>query len=636
MYEAYNPEESYLRVTTACPEVSVADVQTNVANIKELYQQAANDGSALVVFPELSITGYTIGDLIQQNSLLRQARAGLVNLAEATKDSSVAMAVGLPLEINGSLYNCAAILGEGEIKGIVPKKNMPNQAELQEKRWFQAWSQDNAELEINGKLVPFGNDLLFDIGGVPVGAEICEDLWVNDNPSRELANNGALVVINPSASPELVGKASYRRDLVRIQSAKMLGAYVYASCDWTESTMDIVMSGHQMIAENGRIAAERKPFDDDVSVLTADIDIDHLRHDRIRDTNFISKLGMTLIRTTVEKPEFSPNPNVNPHPFLPGGESAEQRAERLQSVIDIQAHGLARRIMSKGLRKLHLGLSGGLDSTLAFLVGVRAAEILGEDPANIMRTYTMRGEASSDRTQDNAVKLAELYGIPNQLIPIGELSQDMLDTLDHEEQDVTYENVQARIRTSILLNKANQLGGIVLGTGDLTEIALGWCTFNADQVSQYHVNAGVPKTLVKHLVSHIADTTATPEVTEVLKDIVDTPISPELVKEDDSEISQKTEDQVGPMELHDFFIYHSIRWGDEPAKIKFLANQAFRDVYSPEEIDKWLGVYIIRFFRNQFKRSMMPDGAKVGSVSFSPRSDWRMPSDLYNAAVWED
>jgi len=383
--------------------------------------------------------------------------------------------------------------------------------------------------------------------------------------------------------------------------------------------------------------AERKPFATGQRIMTADIDVDHIRHDRLRDTNFINKVGMTVIEATVSKPEFTPTPEVNPHPFLPAWETAEQRAERLQSIIDIQAHGLARRMMTeRGIRKLHLGLSGGLDSTIAFLVGIRAAEILGQNPSDILFTYTMPGEASSDRTQANATKLAELYGINNEILQVGELSQSMLETLRHEgEQDITYENVQARTRTTILYNKANQLGGILLGTGDLSEIALGWCTFNADQSSHYHVNAGVPKTLVKHLVQYVADTTTNKTAGAVLHDIVDTPISPELVSQKVGEISQKTEDQIGPYELHDFFMYQFIRWGDEPAKVQFVANQAFEGVYSTDEVNKWLKVFIKRFVASQFKRSMMPDGTKVGSVAFSPRGDWRMPSDLYNAAVWQ-
>lgn len=634
--ETFKPSDSYVRLATACPEVFVADVEANARAIADLYSQAANQGAALVVFPELSITGYSLGDLVQQNSLLQQAQLGLLDLAIKSKQTSTAMVVGTPMRVGSGLYNCAVVIAEGELKGIVPKQNLPSYGEFYEKRWYKTWDQVTTTVTIGDKEVPFGTDLLFDIGAVRMGVEICEDLWALNSPHIDQVNNGALIIANPSASPELVAKAAYRRDLVRIDSAKMIGAYVYAGCDWTESTTDVVMSGHQIIAANGRIAAERKPFESENRVIVADIDIDHLRHDRLRDTNFVNKLGGTVIRATVSQPEIEPEPDINPHPFLPGGETDKQQAERLQSVIDIQAHGLARRIKQKSLRKLHLGLSGGLDSTLAFLVGVRAAQIVGCEPKDVLQTYTMPGKASSDRTQNNAVKLAKLYGISNEVIPIGDLSNQMLEAIKHTgEQDTTFENAQARTRTTILYNKANQLGGIVLGTGDLSEIALGWCTFNADQSSHYHVNAGVPKTLVRHLVQHVVTTSSSESVKATLQDIVDTPVSPELVSANEGEISQKTEDIIGPYELHDFFMYQLIRWGDTPTKVEYLANKAFEDTYTSEDISRWLKVFTKRFIFNQFKRSMMPDGVKVGSVALSPRGDWRMPSDLYNAAVWE-
>jgi len=635
--DTFNPNQAYLRVATACPEVSVADVETNLERIAAFYDEAVSQGAALVVFPELSISGYSIQDLVQQNSLLKKAEVGLIKLADKTENLSSAMIVGLPLRVGNATYNCAAVLAEGKVKGLVPKQNLPTYGEFYEKRWYQSWDNENTTVVIDGQEVPFGNDLLFDIDGVKTGVEICEDLWVLEPPHIKQAQNGALITVNPSASPELVGKAVYRRDLVRMEAAKMIGGYIYAGCDWTESTMDVVMGGHQIIAENGRILAERRPFDDKQTTLLADVDVEHLQHDRSRDTNFANKIGMQVVSTTVGRPEFIPNPNVNPHPFLPGGETDEQRGERLQSIIDIQAHGLARRIKTQNLRKVHLGLSGGLDSTLAFLVAIRASQIIGRKPKDVIRTYTMPGKASSDRTQNNAVDLADLYDIPNEVIPIDQLSENMLEAIGHEldEQDITYENTQARMRTAILLNKANQLGGIVLGTGDLSEIALGWCTFNGDHISHYHVNAGVPKTLVRHLVHHVADQASNPAVKKTLLDILDTPVSPELVAEQEGKISQKTEDIIGPYELHDFFLYQLVRWGDSPDKIRFLANQAFTDIYTDTEINKWLGEFLKRFAFSQFKRSVMPDGAKVGSVALSPRGDWRMPSDLVNQAVWQ-
>jgi NAD+ synthase (glutamine-hydrolysing) len=423
-----------------------------------------------------------------------------------------------------------------------------------------------------------------------------------------------------------------------MQSATLVCGYVYAGCDWTESSMDVVMSGHQLICSNGRIQAERQPFAIDHRIISSDIDVEHLQFDRRRDSNRANQRGYSVIATTMTVPTSTPQPVVNAYPFLPSDEDQSARTARLQHILAIQAHGLAQRMRATRASFLHLGLSGGLDSTLAFLVACQAATILGRQPADVLRTYTMPAAASSDRTQSNAVTLATLYGIANQVIPIGDLVVGQLHALGHDgvSQDITYENVQARLRTSILFNKANQLGGFVLGTGDLSEIALGWCTFNGDHMSHYHVNAGVPKTLVRYLVQQVAHTQSNPDVTAVLLDILDTPVSPELTTTQAGEVSQKTEDIIGPYELHDFFLYHLVRWGDRPAKIALLAEQAFGDAYAPAVIAKWLHVFIKRFAGSQFKRSVMPDGPKVGSVALSPRGDWRMPSDLLNAAVWND
>lgn len=636
--EDYRPAESYIRIATACPEVSVSDVQANVYYIQTLYKEASEQNVALVVFPELSITGYTLGDLVQNQQLQRHARTGLSNLARETANQSTAMVVGLPLSVGNSLYNCAAVLAEGEIKGIVPKQNMPAYGEFYEKRWFQSWDQSNTYLDFDNQTVPFGNDVLFEIGGVTVGVEICEDLWTADPPSRRLAQNGALIVANPSASPEQVGKAAYRRQLVGQQSARLVLGYAYAGCDSSESTMDIVMGGHQLIAENGSLVKERQPFSRQQRLTIADIDVDHLRHDRLKDTNTVNKVGMEVIKMLVEPPDYIPSPNVNPYPFLPSTEHQEERADRLQAIINIQAEGLAQRLRAIGSANIHLGLSGGLDSTHALLVACQAADIIGKAPGDLICTYTMPGDASSELTQSNAVKLARALGIPNEVIPIGDLAQYELKAIGHDgiTQDIAYENAQARIRTSILFNKGNQVGGMVLGTGDLSEIALGWSTYNGDHMSHYHVNAGVPKTLMRHLVGHIADSYPKDhEVQHLLYDILATPVSPELVAAKVGELSQKTEDIIGPYELHDFYLYHLIRWGERPAKIQFLAEQAFEGLYGKDDIKKWLSLFLTRFSRNQFKRSVMPDGPKVGSVALSPRGDWRMPSDLRNTALWE-
>jgi len=630
----FQPQDHYMRIATGCPEVALADVETNIDRIKNIYDQALAENAALVVFPELSVTGYTIGDIVQNQKLLADAKSGLAELTEMTKDTSTAMVVGLPLQVGNGLYNCAAVLAEGHIKGIVPKQNMPNYGEFYEQRWYKKWDQADASIVLNGDEIPFGNNFLFDVGGVLTGVEICEDLWVRDAPSRLQAEQGALVIVNPSASNELVGKASYRRQLVAQQSASLMVAYAYASSDPSESTMDVVMSGHQMIVENGRIIEERKPLSiNEKRLHVADIDIDHIKHDRLRDNNFANRIGAQVIKCTVEQPSFDPEPKVIRDPFMPANETAEARTERFDSIINIQAMGLAQRLRATRNAKVVLGLSGGLDSTLALLVAAESAKILGKKPGEVITTLTMPGMASSDRTQSNAQKLAEALGVANEVIPIADIVAEEFKALGHDgkTQDITYENVQARARTELLFNYGNKNGGIVLGTGDLSEIALGWCTYNGDHMNHYNVNASIPKTLVRHLVRFVSEKPGFENAKAILEDIIDTPVSPELTTTTEGEITQTTEDIVGPYELHDFFLSHLIRWGDEPDKIRFLANKAFAPDYTTDEIDHWLGEFFRRFTNSQFKRSVMPDGPKVGNVSLSPRGDWRMPSDMSNA-----
>lgn len=634
-----NPElpHGYLRMATACPEVRVSDVDTNVARITSLYAEAVAAGVAIVVFPELCVTGYTLGDVVLQQVLLTAAEQGVARLAARTAGHSTCMVVGMPLQVGNGLYNVACVLADGRIQGIVPKQFLPSYAEFYEKRWYQRWTAGVTTVAVADQQVPFGAELLFAVHGVPFGVEICEDLWVHQSPSHALVDAGALLICNPSASPELVGKASYRRQLVALQSAKTVAAYAYAGCDWHESTIDVVMSGHQLIAANGRMYAERPPFARGAALTWADIDVDHLRHDRRRDSNRGTRPDYHTIAWSAPLVAVTPQPQVDAHPFLPQSEDAHERHERLAHIINIQAHGLAQRIHATHGAKLHLGLSGGLDSTLAFLVACRAAEILDTPVQTLLATYTMPAVASSERTQHNAVTLATLYGVTSTVIPIADLVAQQLMSLGHDgvTQDVTYENVQARLRTSILFNMANLHGGMVLGTGDLSEIALGWCTFNGDHMSHYHVNAGVPKTLVRHLVAHVADG-APAAIQACLHDILATPISPELTTSGDGSVSQKTEEIIGPYELHDFFLYHFVRWGDPPAKIAWLASHAFAGVYPHEVISRWLTVFVRRFVGSQFKRSVMPDGPKVGSVALSPRGDWRMPADLYNAGLWQE
>ena len=626
----------YLRVATACPTVTVADVDANVAAIQVLYLAATRDQCAVVVCPELSLTGYSLGDLVLHAGLRSAALTGLLALAALTAAYRTVLIVGLPIAHADAIYNVAAILAGGRIVGLVPKQHLPNYGEFYEKRWYHSWQQTNTSVPIGAADVPFGTQLLFGVGNISFGVEICEDLWVNHAPSQALVDNGAVCVFNLSASPELVGKAAYRRDLVRIQSAKLVCAYVYAGCDWTESTMDVVMSGHQLIASQGTILAERIPFATAERLLVCDIDIEHLAMDRTRDTNRPHATEYTRLDTLVLPHVDDPRPQLVAHPFLPTAENPVQRQERLQHIIDIQAHGLAQRIRASRSAHLHLGLSGGLDSTLAFVVATRTAQIIGRPVAELLRCYTMPAQSSSERTQSNAVALAQAFAVPCTVISIGQLVSAELQALGHDgvTQDITYENVQARLRTSILFNSANRWGGLVLGTGDLSEIALGWCTFNGDHMSHYHVNAGVPKTLVRHLVIHMA-ARYDAHIQAILADIVATPISPELTSAHTGEVTQKTEDIIGPYELHDFFLYHLVRWGDAPTKVLALATRAFADVYDAATIERWLRVFVRRFTGNQFKRSVMPDGPKVGSVALSPRGDWRMPSDLSNAAVWQ-
>ncbi len=631
----FQPSDSFIRVATACPEVAVADVATNTARITELYREAAVAQAALVVFPELSVTGYTLGDLVHQHRLLDQAEAGLQELAEATDGKDTAMVVGLPLRRDGSLFNCAAVLAKGQVQGVVPKSFLPTYNEFYEGRWFETWHGPNTTVQFGDTEVPFGTDMLFEIGGTKVGVEICEDVWVARPPSTRQALQGALVIANPSASPEQVGKADYRRNLVRMHSGQLMAGYLYAGCHTSESTSEIVMGGHQLIAVNAAVQAERKPFGSERLLIT-DIDTDHLEHDRMRQ-HMARELGGMVVRTGVERRQHDLRLQIEKYPFLPGNESAEARAERLESALNIQAYGLAMHMQAAQQKRLVLGLSGGLDSTLALLVAHRAAGILGREPADMVHTLTMPGPASSAGTQSNAQILARQLGVQNKVIPIGDIVRTELASLEHDgvTQDITYENVQARARTSLLMNYGNKAGAMVLGTGDLSELALGWCTYNGDQQSHYNVNASVPKTLVKHLVRHVSRQPQYGDARQTLEAIMDTVVSPELTGGQDGVISQSTEAQIGPYELHEFALHRLMRWGDSPDKIRYLAGEAFAGEYDEATIAKWLAVFLQRFPRNQFKRENMPSGPKVGAVSLSPRGDWRMPPALVNPALWQ-
>ena len=622
---SYQPHEDYVRVATATPEVAVGDVATNLARITELYKDAVRAQASLVVFPELSLTGYTIQDLVAHPSLLREAKAALLALAKETDYQNTAAVVGLPMAVGNGIYNTAAVIAEGKVRGIVPKENLPTYNEFYEKRWYQAWGdQPNTTVRIDTHDVPFGRDQLFAIGDQILGIEICEDLWVPEQPSTRLVANGANLIANPSASPETVAKTQYRRGLIGYTAARNVTGYIYSGADVSESTAEVVMSGHALISELGTTLAERAPFTAPQPLMLADIDAQHIANDRFKNTNFPNRHDIRPTETGVTRRQTDLLRVVDPEPFLPKGR-AEDIAERLDTILNIQATGLAMRLRSAGIEKVVLGLSGGLDSTLALLVAIRSSQLLGIDPSSLVHTLTMPGTASSDRTQNNAVQLAETLGVANEEIPIDLLADAQLQALQHDgTEDVTYENTQARLRQALVFNKANQLNGLALGTGDLSEIALGWCTYNGDHMSHYNVNASIPKTLVRTLVSHAGASLPT-RAKEILNDILDTPVSPELTGNGDG-ISQETEDIVGPYELHDFFLYHFIRWMEPKEKIGFLAIKAFENRYEPETVAKWLDVFMRRFAQNQWKRQAMPDGAKVG-ISLSPKGDWRMAAE---------
>jgi len=628
----YAPNQDFLRVATATPEVSIGDVPTNVEAIKKLYKDAVDAQSSLVVFPELSITGYTIQDLVAQPSLLKAARDGLDEIAEATKGQNTAAVVGLPFKVGSAIYNCAAVVSEGIIRGIVPKQNLPTYNEFYEKRWYQTWDgKPNTLVTVNGVDVPFGTEQLFAIGDELVGIEICEDLWVPEQPSTHLVANGATLIANPSASPEAVAKAQYRRGLVANTAARNVAGYIYSSADQTESTAEIVMGGHAMINELGTMLDERVPFTPPRRMMTADIDMQHIAHDRLKTTNFPNRQDITPTETYVTPAQDTLERTIDAHPFIPKS-SYEYLDERLDTILNIQATGLAMRLRSAHIKKVILGLSGGLDSTLALIAAIRAAEVLEMKPGDLIHTLTMPSTASSDRTQNNAINLAESLGITNEEIAIADLAKAQLEAIQHGgDEDVTFENTQARIRQALVFNKANQINGLALGTGDLSEIALGWCTYNGDHMSHYNVNASIPKTLVRTLVRHAANKLP-PYPATIVEDILDTPVSPELTG-DGKTISQETEDLIGPYELHDFFLYHHLRWLEPKVKIGYLAIKAFEGTRTPEEINKWLDVFMKRFYQNQWKRQAMPDGAKVG-ISLSPKGDWRMPAEAaYNAGT---
>lgn len=642
----YDPH-GFINVAAVTPSVKIGDVDGNVSEIESILRDDKLRKCDVVVFPELSLTGYTSADLFFQSLLLDNALKGLLRLKDFLKDDLRLVAVGIPLKINERLFNCAAIIFDGEIVGIVPKSNIPNYQEFYEKRWFsEASSLQSQTVNIDGNEIPIGADLVFDCNGVRVGVEICEDLWVPVPPSSLLSQNGASVILNLSATDENIGKYAYLKSLIESQSARCRCVYAYASAGTGESSTDLAFSGNAIIACNGKISAASKRFQRGSSFVTAQVDIEKLKTDRLKYSSFhpykplapcrLIKVGDGKLALDHSFEFGEIEMDINPTPFIPS--SDKKLDESCSEIINIQSWGLIQRLESIGCRKLVVGISGGLDSTLALLVAHYAFEKMGWDVKNIFGV-TMPATATSSRTYHNALTLMRLLGVTVLEIPIMDAVNQHFKDIDHDPEvhNAVYENSQARERTQILMDVANKEEAIVLGTGDLSELALGWCTYNGDHISMYNVNAGVPKTLVKYLADWFAKKTESEEVRSVLKDIIDTPISPELVPDSKGDkIGQKTEDLVGPYELHDFFLYHFLRHGSSPSKIFRMARKAFAKKYDNETIKKWLTVFYRRFFTQQFKRSCMPDGPKVGSVCLSPRGDWRMPSDALFKAWMEE
>ena len=625
----------FIRAAALLPRVKVADPEYNKERICELIRQAAKQGVKIMVFPELCITGYTCGDLFYQELLLREAKKALFEIAEMTRDLDAVVFVGLPVEHQAKLYNVAAALCGGKILGLVPKTHIPTYNEFYERRHFAKGMETPVEVRLDEThVVPMGTRLLFScrqMPGLVMGAEICEDLWAPDPPSIGHAMAGATVIVNLSASDETTGKDVYRKNLVSGQSARLICGYVYCSAGDGESTQDVVYSGHNLIAENGTVLAESARFVNE-SIVT-ELDIQRLCEERRRMSTYGStqipycRVEFDLKETQTELSRF-----VDPAPFVPG--KKEDRDKRCEEIFMIQAMGLKKRLEHTGSRTAVVGISGGLDSTLALLVTVKAFDLLGLDHKGIV-AVTMPGFGTTDRTYENAVSLIRSLGADFREVGIAEAVRIHFRDIGQDENvhDVTYENGQARERTQILMDIANRLGGMVIGTGDMSELALGWATYNGDHMSMYGVNASVPKTLVRHLVRWYADTCEDAELERVLLDVLDTPVSPELLPPEDGKISQKTEDIVGPYELHDFYLYYVLRFGCTPKKIYRLARYAFAGAYSDETIKKWLETFYRRFFSQQFKRSCLPDGPKVGTVAVSPRGDLRMPSDAC-ARIW--
>ena len=635
----------FIKVAAAVPAVRVADTEYNVLQVESLIAQAEGQGVEILVFPELCLTGYSCQDLFKEQLLIDKAEEALLTLLDFTRKLDVISVVGLPVQVGGLLYNCAAVVQGGQLLGVVPKTYLPNYGEFYEKRWFaSAHDMTATEIFLAGSPIRITPDpqIFTTTDGVNFGIEICEDVWAPTPPSNRLSLAGADIILNLSASNELIGKHEYLKALLAQQSARTMSGYVYASCGFGESTQDVVYGGNAMVFENGHLLVEGDRFSFQPQLKTEQIDVERLRTERRMNSTFITAQArmrqsvVTISCKPVEHHEFVLERAVEAHPFVP--KEARRKAD-CEEIFNIQVAGLAKRLYHINGQKAVIGISGGLDSTLALLVTVRAFDKLGLDRRGIIG-ITMPGFGTSNRTHDNAMKLMKELGITMREISIVKAVTQHFEDIGHdpERHDTTYENSQARERTQILMDVANKENAIVIGTGDLSELALGWATYNGDHMSMYGVNAGVPKTLIQYLVRYYADCISggTP-IQATLLDVIDTPISPELIPTNErGDIKQKTEDLVGPYELHDFFLYYFLRYGFRPAKIMLLAKKAFDSVYDEAVIKKWLQTFCRRFFTQQFKRSCLPDGPKVGSVSLSPRGDWRMPSDAVSTLCLKD
>ncbi len=615
----------FYRISVAVPELFLANTAKNAQNIIDLVSSSSD--SSIMLFPELCLTGYSIGDLFFNQNIYDNQIDALRSILESTKNSATIIVIGMAIIDANRLYNCAVVLQQGKILGVVPKTYLPNKKEFYEKRHFTSGKECiGYSIELCGQEVPFGTDLLFnDEQDLCFGIEICEDLWALTPPSNQMATNGATLILNLSASNELIGKSSYRQSLVESQSARAMCAYAYASSGIGESTSDTVFGGDGMIAEYGSLLAKTGRFQSESQIISADVDLQKLSWLRLSETSFGDGARTPTRNIKCATPPLPSKLSraIDQNPFVPSDPMLKN--ERCSEIIHILSYGLIGRMQRARIQKAVIGISGGLDSTLALLSVNHAFELMKWDKNDII-AITMPGFGTTSRTKNNAILLCEALGLSPREIPIGDIALGEFKAIDHDKDrhDVTYENVQARIRTSTLMNIANKEGGLVIGTGDMSEIALGWNTYNGDHMSMYGLNSGIPKTLIRYIIEYFQDDK---KIAHILQDILDTPVSPELLPSCEDNITQETEKLIGPYELHDFFLYHMLKYGAKPSKILFLATHAYEGKYDQETIKKWLRVFVTRFFTQQFKRNAMPDGPKVGMISLSPRADWRMPSD---------